>query len=96
MLVKSNCEDSLVEPYGVFLQGKHVVGKHDDFVVAPLVEADEELASSEFVGVHGVKQDPLLRLDGHIFSVKLRGHRAPYLKQRHNSNAQTDLTGKQK
>lgn len=45
------------------------------------MEADEKLASTELVGVHGIEQDALLRLDGHILSVKLWRHRAPHLRQ---------------
>ena len=71
----------LVEADGVFLQGKHVVSKDDDLVVTPLMKANEKLASTELVGVHRVQQDALLRLDGHVLSVKLRRHRAPHLKK---------------
>lgn len=69
----------LVKANGVFLQGKHVVGKDNDFVVASFMEANEKLAGSEFVGVHRVHEDAFPCLDGHILSVKLWGHRAPHL-----------------
>jgi len=75
-------EHSLVQADGVFLQGEHIVSKDDDLVITPLVEANEKLTSTELIGIHGVKQDALLCLNGHIFSVKLRRHWAPHLKHR--------------
>lgn len=81
----------LVETNGILLQGKHVVSKDDDLVAASLVEADEKLASAELIGVHRVKKDALLRLDGHVLSVKLRRHRAPHLKDRHGNMVQLYL-----
>lgn len=70
----------LVEADGVFLEREDVVGEDDDLVVASLVEADEELACAELVGVHGVKQDPFLGLYSHVLVIKLRGHGTPHLR----------------
>lgn len=61
----------LVKTNSIFLEGKHIVGKDNDFVVAPFMEANEKLAGSKFVRVHCVHKDALLGLDGHILSVKL-------------------------
>lgn len=69
----------LIQANSVFLEGKHIVGKDNDFVVAPFMEANEKLAGSKFIRVHRVQEDALLRLDGHILSVKFWGHRAPHL-----------------
>ena len=85
-------KNPLVEAYGVFLQGKHVVSKDNDLVITPLMEANEKLASTKLVGVHRVKQDALLCLNGHILSVKLWRHRAPNLKHRHGYTVQTTLS----
>jgi len=74
----------LVEANGVLLQGKHVVSKDHNLVITTLVEADEKLAGAELIGVHCIKQDALLRLDGHVLPVKLWRHRAPHLKHRHD------------
>lgn len=69
----------LIKANSIFLEGKHIVGKDNDLVVASFMEANEKLAGSKLVGVHRVQEDALLRLDGHILSVKLWGHRAPHL-----------------
>lgn len=69
----------LVKADGVFLEREDVVSEDDNLVVASLVEADEELAGAELVGVHGVKQNPLLCLYSHVFVIKLRGHGTPHL-----------------
>lgn len=82
----------LVEANGIFLQGKHVVSKDDYLVIAPLVKANEKLASTELVGVHRVEQDALLRPDGHVLSVKLRRHWAPHLKHRQGYIGQMALS----
>ena len=74
----------LVEADSVLLQSEDVVGEHHDLVVASLVELDEELTGSELVGVHGVEENTSLRLDGHVFPVKLRGHRTPHLDEGHS------------
>lgn len=75
----SECEGLLVQADGIFFQSEHVVGKDHDLVVSPLVEADQELTCTELVGIHGVEQNSLLRLYGHIFTIKLRRHGTPYL-----------------
>lgn len=69
----------LVEANGIFLQGKHIVSKDNDLVIAPFMEANKKLASTEFVGIHCIQQDALLCLDGHIFPVEFWSHRAPHL-----------------
>ena len=43
------------------------------------MEADEELAGAELVGVHGVEEDPLLGLDGDVLPVELWRHGTPHL-----------------
>lgn len=73
----------LVEADSVLLQGKHVVSKDHDLIVSPLMELNEKLASAELIGVHRIKQDALLCLDGHILSVELWRHWAPHLKHNH-------------
>ena len=69
----------LVQSNGIFLQSKHVVSKNNNLVIPPFMKLDQKLASSEFVGVHGVQQDSFLGFDCHILPVKLRRHRAPNL-----------------
>lgn len=69
----------LVQPNGIFLQGEHVVSKYNNLVISPFMKLDQKLASSEFVGVHGVQQDSFFGFDCHILPVKLRRHRAPDL-----------------
>ena len=73
----------LIEPDGVFLQGKDVISKHNDLVIASLMEANQKLTGTELVGIHSVEQDTFLGLNSHVFSVKLRGHWAPHLRDRH-------------
>lgn len=69
----------LVQSNGILLQSKHVVSKDDNLVIPPFMKLDQKLASSEFVGIHGVQQDPFLGFDCHILPVKLRRHWAPNL-----------------
>lgn len=71
---------SLVQPNGIFLQGKYVVSKDNNLVIPPFMKLDQKLAGSEFVGIHGVQQDPFLCFDCHILSVELGRHRAPNLR----------------
>lgn len=61
----------LVQPDGVLLQRKDIVGKHHYFVIPSLVELNQELASSKFIRVHSVEKNALLCLDGDVFSVEL-------------------------
>lgn len=68
-----------VQSNGILLQSKHVVSKDDNLVIPPFMKLDQKLASSEFVGIHGVQQDPFLGFDCHILPVKLRRHWAPNL-----------------
>lgn len=70
----------LVQPNGIFFQGKYVVSKDNNLVIPPFVELNQKLAGSEFVGIHGVQQDSFLCFDCHILPVELRRHRAPNLR----------------
>ena len=69
----------LVQSNGIFLQSKHVVSKDNNLVIPPFMKLDQKLASSEFVGIHGVEQDPFLGFDCHVLPVELRRHWAPNL-----------------
>lgn len=71
----------LVQPNGIFLQGKYVVGKDNNLVIPSLMELDQKLAGSELVGIHGVQQDALFSFNCHILPVELRRHWAPNLRQ---------------
>lgn len=95
-LSASLSEDShlLVEANGILFECEDIVCEDHDLVVAALVEADQELAGTELVGVHGVQQDPFPRLDGHILAEKLGGHWAPHLGFRvGETDSQTFTTG---
>lgn len=78
-LRRRSVDIGFVQPNGIFLQGKHIVSKDNNLVIPPFMKLDQKLASSKFVGVHGIQQDSFLGFDCYIFPVKFRRHRAPNL-----------------